>query len=174
MLELQTKALVLSKETSGEYDAALCLYTEKFGKITARARSIKKPISKSGHHLEPLYFADVRLVEGKGGILRLLDALSYNKAATIAVKNDPQKAGVFLKFINFINEMTYEMHPDEHLWNFLEKIYSNGKTEGQINREALKILGFDPEHASCKFCQKETGLRFLVSDHIFVCQNCYN
>ena len=68
MLELVTEAIVLDKEDVGEQDSRVFLYTKDFGKIGAKATSLRKITSKLAAHLEPLNYATVRLVS-RGNLL---------------------------------------------------------------------------------------------------------
>lgn len=172
VIEIYTNALVLKKETAGEVDGMVTLYTQKMGKVLVKARGLKKILSKSGHHLEPLNFAKVRLVESKSGFLQLIDALSCNKEATFRVKRNPERLVFCAKMCDFIDKMTYELQEDYALWQFFENLYMSNASENEIYKEALKALGFDPDHAQCKICRKEKNLRFLIDDHIFLCREC--
>ena len=42
MLEIATEAIVLDKEDLGEYDSRVFLYTKEFGKVGAKATSLRK------------------------------------------------------------------------------------------------------------------------------------
>ena len=63
MKEYFTEAFILDIQEKGEFDSLITLYTRDFGKIMAKAKSIKKIVSKSAGHLQPLNFANVRLIE---------------------------------------------------------------------------------------------------------------
>lgn len=60
-----TPALVLKRTNYGEADRLVTLLTEKYGRVTAIARGVRKPLSKLRGFLELLTYGDFRLVEGK-------------------------------------------------------------------------------------------------------------
>ncbi|PIU98272.1 hypothetical protein COS61_02315 [Candidatus Wolfebacteria bacterium CG03_land_8_20_14_0_80_40_12] len=154
MLEYSTSALVLDAENSGEFDKRVYLYTKELGKVVAKARSARKITSKLAAYLEPFNFVRIRLVEKNG--FQITDALSFGKAEVSRQNAD---------FLQFIKEMTFELQPDKKLWFFLRK-------KKFAYCPALKILGFDPDFASCQTCGKKTVSYFLKTDQTFFCRNC--
>ncbi len=74
MHEYVTKAVVLDKAThGGEVDARYSFFTERYGKIRAKAKSSRKIVSKLAGHLEPGTLASVRIIEQHG--TQVIDAL---------------------------------------------------------------------------------------------------
>ncbi|HEY4523730.1 MAG TPA: recombination protein O N-terminal domain-containing protein [Candidatus Paceibacterota bacterium] len=130
MFECVTKALILDKEPVGDYDGLLTLYTEDFGKVSVKAKSIRKITSKLSAHTEPGTLSQLRLV-GKNpfqkvkGSFWLVDGLMEKKLFSD-----------FL-FLEVIKTLTVEFHADRDLWRFL--------LEGKSDQAALfTILGFHP------------------------------
>lgn len=60
-----TRAIVLGTAPRGEHDAAITLFTEDFGRLTARALGIRKETSKLRYSLQSLTHARVALVRGR-------------------------------------------------------------------------------------------------------------
>lgn len=175
MNELFTEALVLDKKENGELDAVIVFYTENFGKISAKAKSLKKITSKLSGHLESLNFVNVRLIEkkrlpsGRQGF-QVADALTVNRQPEL--RNDPDVLAKFLRIIQFIKTTTFELQPDQRLYSAIKKIMFAKYDERQIYRLLIKILGFDPEFAACHFCNNEKTEYFLKEDGIFLCRQC--
>lgn len=65
MATYSTPALVLKRTNFGEADRLVTLLTEKYGRVTAIARGVRKPLSKLRGFLELLTYGDFRLAEGK-------------------------------------------------------------------------------------------------------------
>ena len=128
MQEYVTEAVVLDAVPSAELDVRVSLFTKKFGKLVARAKSVKKITSKLAGHLEPGNVVKIRLVEKKG--LQLVDALKEKEVSI----NPPD--------LYLLNQILHEAEPDHELWELL--------TGGAFRwHEALRILGWDPAAADC-------------------------
>ena len=172
MIEYFTEALVLDKEDSGEIDGLVHFYTEELGKVTGKARGVKKMTSKLNAHLEPIHFVKVRLISGKNGYFQIADTLSFKKELKKEIKNSPENLAKFLRISRFIKDMTFEMQTDFGLWQAIKKIFSSNAEEFLAYRLILKNLGFDPEYAACDFCGNKKISYFHQQDHNFLCQKC--
>lgn len=170
MKEYFTEALVLDNEINGELDSRITLYTRDFGKITAKAKSIKKIVSKSAGHLQPLNFVNVRLIEKNG--FQVIDALTSESC--VKLKINPDSFAKFLNIAKFIKDATFEHHPDYHFWLAIKKIMGLDiiKDEIIIYRGLLKILGFDSKFANCAICELKEITFFFKNDHCFLCEKC--
>jgi recombinational DNA repair protein (RecF pathway) len=137
MQEYATEAIVLEMYPSGDYDARYSLFTKKFGKLIARAKSVKKITSKLAGHLQIGNRVRARLIEKKG--LQVVDALKQSAL------------GIGLSDLYFLDRVLHEAEPDHELWELL--------TGGDFNwRTGLKILGWDPAHAECAGCAGKSKL----------------
>ncbi|MBI4119340.1 MAG: DNA repair protein RecO [Parcubacteria group bacterium] len=164
MTEYFTEALVLDQEDIGEGDAWIYLYTQKLGKIRARAASIRKVTSKLAGHLQPLNFAAVRIVEKNG--LRLVDGLSLGK-----VRAARQAAALSAALL--VKEIAAEYQPDPVVWHFLKTIFLSGKDEYLDNRKMiLKALGFESPSDKCQACRRQPFTHFAYQDAQFLCARC--
>lgn len=151
MQEYITKGIVLATETSGEQDTRFSVFTEKYGKLVARAKSTRKITSKLAAHLQPGSISTVRFVEQKG--LQLVDALRIRKVAIRAPD------------LFYIDQMVHEAEPDLELWNAL--------TENNFSWSLLlQVLGWDPAHAGCVGCGRNTPRHFRVKTQEFFCTTC--
>lgn len=168
MKEYFTEALVLDIQEKGEFDSSIIFYTRDFGRITARAKSIKKIISKSAGHLQPLNFANVRFIEKNG--FQVIDALTSESC--VKLKSNPDILTKFLNIAKFIKDTTFDFHPDYRFWLAIKKVIGSDFDEKTICRFLLKIMGFDPEFASCFACESKDIKFFLKNDHCFSCQKC--
>lgn len=168
MKEYFTEALVLDKIENKEADGTVVFYSFDLGKVSAKARSIKKITSKLSAHLEPLNFVNVRLIEKNG--FQVADALTLNRQPEL--RSNPEILAKFLRIIQFIKTTTFELQPDHRLYFVIKKIMFAEYGERQICRLLLKILGFDPEFAACHFCDDKKTEYFLKEDCIFLCRRC--
>lgn len=170
---------MLGNKISKEIDAQIVLYTRDFGKVLAKAKSARKMTSKLNGHLQPLNFINARLIEKSAGGQRfqVVDALTvdYGQIDTDLTRTNAKNIQKFLNIAEFINEMTFELHQDLRLWQAIKKIFSHtgeNLSEKIIYRGLLKILGFDPEHASCVVCGNSRVDYFSKTEHVFLCAKC--
>lgn len=153
MHEYVTKAVVLDKATrSGEADARYSFFTERYGKIAARATSSRKIVSKLAGHLEPGTLTAVRIIEQHG--TKVVDALKI------------ARVGIPMRSLAALNELLGEWEPDGEMWHEL--------VAGSFSwSHALAILGWDPQGAVCVHCGGGAGARyFSIPRQEFFCASC--
>jgi recombinational DNA repair protein (RecF pathway) len=150
MQEYISEAIVLNKEPLRDLDGRYSFFTKRYGKLTGKATSTRKITSKLAGHLEPGTLVHVRLVE-KGGA-QIVDALKKAKLP------------IALPDLRFVNAMLTEGEPDLALWNEL--------TAERFSWEnILRVMGWDPQHASCEHCGK-TAVYFYFPRQEFFCASC--
>ena len=159
MQEYATPAIVLDIVDTGESDARVFLFTKAVGRVAARARSLRKIISKLAGHLQPGNIVEVRLVEKKG--FQVTDAL---KVRPVAATSNMRET---IAILQMIKQYAQDYHPDQALWDLIER----GELYG---RPFLTALGFDPEHARCSRCEKIRPSYFIIKDTVYQCRDCLN
>ena len=172
MLEITTEAIILDKDDLGDYDSRIYLYTREFGKISAKATSLRKITSKLSAYLEPLSYSNVRLVYSRESFqskdFQIVDALNIDGFQYQAVP--PEKIKEILQILQFINSTVPEGVFEHGLWDFLMGVrYGNTIPL----KEVIKLLGFDLKHSSCEICNKLKPEYFFSKDHFFVCEKCF-
>lgn len=172
MIEQYTEAFVLDQEDFKEHDGMVHLYTEELGKVSARARGLKKILSKSSAHLEPFNFVRVRLMHMKSGYYQIIDVLPHDEISVRDKKKDVRQCGVLCAMAECVQKMTYELHPDHYLWNMLKRLAEADVSEGVMYRALLQAFGFDPRYAICTTCQHSEVSHFMHDDHRFYCRQC--
>ncbi len=151
MTEYISEAVVLGKEPTRDLDVRVSLFTKKFGKLTARARSARRITSKLSGHLEPGNVVQARLIEKNG--LQAVDALKKSSLAIAPAD------------LYFLSRVLAESEPDLRLWHAL---VSPSFSWSRV----LGFLGWDPRGAACALCGVgETGF-FDVSKQELYCRNC--
>lgn len=179
MTEYFTEALVIDKKTNGELDGLVVLYAQNLGKVTVKAKSIKKITSKLSGHLEPLNLVSIRLVEkerlpaGRQGF-QVVDALTMNNNSHL--RKDKLIYSQSIKLLQFVEAMTFDLQPDARFYLAIKKIlehfveYKNHQK--MIYSHLLRILGFDPKFALCTICRNGNINFFHTADNIFLCAKC--
>ena len=142
-------ALILSREPFREDDLLATVYSAEKGKIVLQARSAKKIKSKLAGHLEPVTLSNLNVTIGKN-IDQLIGA-QIIKPFTI-IKNDIKKLAYASYFLELINSLTQENHPDKRIFYLLEKSFDYlAKTDSNyplirisFGYKLLHLLGFNP------------------------------
>jgi len=148
MQEYVTDAIVLRKDPQGDLDGRYTLFTKRFGKIRAKAKSSRKITSKLAPHLEPGMVAKIRFIETKG--TQLIDAL---KSGSVALS---------LGDLHFLSQLLPDAEPEPALWELINNGWSWPK--------ALAILGWDPEDAECVDCGAKRPSYFYITRQEFYCR----
>ena len=171
MVEYFTEGIVLSKEKRSDFDGVVNVYTKDFGRISAKAKGIFRPISKLSGHLEPLNLVNVRVIEKNG--FQITDALMVKKLLSPQAKTSINFYRQALGLLSFVSEMTFDFQPDIKLWQTILK------TLEAINRKRtpsysliLEALGFSPKFSQCQKCKAKPVRYFFKKDQVFYCSKC--
>lgn len=151
MIEYVSDAIVLNREPQAELDARVSLFTKRFGKFVAKARSMRKTNSKLAGHLDVGNLVRARLVEKNG--LQVVDALK-----TAKLKAAPRH------FI-FLDGLLPEHEPDPQLWEALVARPFNWTA-------MLRLVGWDPALSSCRNCGRQRPEHFHIESQEFFCSAC--
>lgn len=166
MQEFVTDAVVLNSNKYLNGDRGVDLFTRDNGRIQARVKSGFKTISKLSPHLDVMNLVTVRLVKKTN--FKVTDALLKDRFA--GKRNDLEQFSEALDLIFLIRLLVPPMLPDKELWRF----FITGLRESIFNRKMfLRALGYDPEFASCHFCERDVKF-FFAPDQFFICQRCFD
>jgi DNA repair protein RecO len=170
MNEFYSRAVVLERNNRGEIDGEVSLFTEQYGKVVLRAKSINKITSKSSAHLQPLRFVRVRWTESKKADSKplLLDAL-WDETITQYKTNEKHTV---LPLVRVLNRVCMEFQPELRIWKLLEAVFTKEYDAKDLGRAALSFLGIHPEYERCAQCGIREIKAFLASDARFVCAVC--
>lgn len=150
MQEYLSEAVVLDRLPSGDLNGRVVFLTKRYGKLVGRAVSIRKVTSKLSGHLQPGNLVQVRMVEKHG--LQVVDALKKSRLQ------------FRLAELRFLGELLAEAEPEFAIWEML--------VAGRFSwSAALKVLGWDPDFASCATCSAKIGV-FHPGTQEFFCKNC--
>lgn len=151
MQEYSGEAVVLDKAPHGDADSRYALFTRRFGKLTAKAKSARKITSKLSPHLEPGNMVRTRLIEKNG--LQVADALKISRLP------------IHISSLQSLNLLLADADPDPRIWHAL--------TGQEFDwRNLLAILGWDPGEASCAICEKSPVGAFAAKSQEFFCSDC--
>lgn len=151
MQEYVTSAVSLRKYPQGDLDGRYTLFTERFGRMTGKAKSSRKITSKLAPHLEPGTILRVRFIEAHG--TQIIDALKEGKAAISLIN------------LQFLSMLLPEGQPESEIWHMI--------SEGRFSwKDAFAVLGWDPEDALCASCGTRKGMHFYIPRQEFFCDAC--
>jgi len=147
-----TQGIILRKSHQGDFDRQYVIYTRDYGKITAIAKSVKKPTSKLNSHLEFFNLCDLMLARGNS--CDRLAAACRNKNYCRGNINPIKifSACLYLEALDILVKYNY---PDEFIFHlsdrFLTEIFSLRESRHSLmvlNRflfELLSHLGYRPK-----------------------------
>lgn len=146
---MRTKAIIIKKQPTNEYDELITCYTQEFGKLTAVAKSVLKGSSMQAMHLDNFNLVDFELINGRS-IPIIAAAQSDNSFRNI--KSSLPTLAVAQFFMDVVDKMVFDLQKDESLWEFmvdvLEKLDSKVRPETALTffRQQqfylLKVLGY--------------------------------
>jgi len=136
MQEYETKAVILSKETIGEADAQVALYTELLGKIELTAKGLKKITGKLSHHLEPLNLINATVVAVNHK--HLTSALAINTFSN--VRKNELALSIALRSLKTLKEGMVSPERDDFLWRELTSFLNDLENLSSQKQDNL-ILG---------------------------------
>ena len=147
---MRTRAIILKKKDTREYDQLVTCYTEEFGKLTAVAKSVLKSNSVQAMHLDILNLVDFELVSGRSApiITGAQAERTYNNMKT----NLPIMAGAYF-FAEVFDRLVFDHQKDSGIWDFLVSLlddFDSGRDNFQeLFREKqaslIGLLGYAPD-----------------------------
>ena len=160
---MRTKAIIIKKQNTNEYDQFVTCYTQEFGKLTAIAKSILKPTSIQAMHLDVLNLVEFELINGEAMPI-IAGAQSENSHRDL--KDSIPSLAVAHFFSEIVDKMVPEMEKDEQLWDFVANLFDDlNRFEPSLTflRQKqfvlLGLLGYSPETAiTTSFDLNRSGL----------------
>ena len=176
---LKIQGLVLRRTEYNDSDALLTILTRQHGKLTAKARGIKRKNSPLIAQCQLLAYAEFTLFEYKG-------MYTINEAATIELfhelRRDLGKLSLGTYFAQTAEVISQEDLPNPELLSLvLNSLYALSKLgEPEIKVKAAFelrlscIAGFQPELTGCAGCGSEWPDRFDIKAGMAECVSCRN
>jgi len=161
MQEYLSEAVVLDRLPNGDLNGRVVFLTKRFGKLVGRAKSIRKITSKLSGHLQPGNLVQLRMIEKNG--LQVVDALKKSCLRSSSYGGQARHSPSLAE-LRFLGELLAEAEPEFTIWEMLVA----GKFSWNIT---LKILGWDPDFASCAICPGTADI-FHPRTQEFFCKNC--
>ena len=176
-MQYKTQGIIIKRRNFGEADRLLTIYTEKKGKVTAIAKSVRKIKSKLAGHLELFYLSDFMIVEGKN-IDTITGAVNIENYCHL--RNSLRRSNQAYYMAEIIDKLCGENEVNKPIFNLLKstmkKIGDNKLLLSYFSIRALKFLGHKPEINICTYCHKKLSSNnqnyFSNSFGGIICQKC--
>ena len=176
---LTTKALVLRLTDYNDRDTLLTVLTQEHGKLTIKARGLRRKNSPLVAPCQLLAFAEFSLFEYRG-------QYTINEAHSIelfhGLRRDLTKLSLGTYFAQAAEVLSQEDMPNSELLslvlNCLYALDKLGKPENLVKAvfelRAASIAGYTPDLFGCHNCGSQTADRFDLSEGHLECLNCRN
>lgn len=176
-------ALVLKNINFKDSDKIYSLFVRDLGKISCKAKGVRKFSSKRMSSLDTLNFLRVGIYGS--GDLRLITETkiihSFNN-----IKNNLSKLKTSYYLIEIINKTLYEDSETSKIFDLLlkclkrleETSYTDTRIENFFEYNFLKLMGYSLNISNCSSCNDKTDINnsysFSFENAGIVCLNCSN
>lgn len=176
----KTEAIVLRSIRYGEADRILHLYTRDRGRVGAIAKGVRRPKSRFGGRLEPLFRVDLVMHEGRGDLSTVTSASTVSAHPRLRDGREPLQRAT--QACDAVLRLFDSQEPNRPAYNLLcnELTLLDERPDAACRAHALafrlKLLlaaGFMPELAACAACGEREHLgAFSASAGGVVCAGC--
>ncbi|MCX6808196.1 MAG: DNA repair protein RecO [Candidatus Berkelbacteria bacterium] len=176
----KTKAIVIKGSNFGEADRILTIFTERFGKIKALAKGVRKIRSHMAGSLEPFQLVDLQLHEGK--TFQIVTGAVTGECFP-NIHSDLPKTSAAFYVSELIDKFVEEKQKLPEIFNlYLEILWTIEDSDRPLLIRAfeLKLIeaaGFNPELYECVHCKEKISPGENFWDAVeggLICNNCQN
>lgn len=178
MNSLKTSAIVIKRMNFGEADRILTILTERFGKVKAIAKGVRKTKSRLAGSLEPFMVLDLQLHEGK--TFYIVTGAVIEKEFPDLHKNLQKTSQAF-----YIGEIADKIMQEDQRVNGVFEIFTEGLEEIEqsgsefllriFELRIIEASGFKPELYQCVHCKEKITPDDNFWDSVeggLICQTC--
>jgi len=174
-------ALILKSINFKDSDKIYTLLTKELGKISGKAKGIRKIGSKRLSSLDTLNYVRIGIV-GDGDIKTITEAKLIHSFSNI--KKDFEKLNSAYYFIEILNKIVQESEEDSEIFNLISKClkrldevkYSDTRVENYFEFKLLEHLGYTLQLERCIECSEVLNTKlsyfFDYEGGGLVCSNC--
>ena len=178
-MHLTIKGLVLRVSTYHDTDAIVTLLTHSGGKITAKARGLRRKNSPLAAPCQLLAYSEFTLFENRG-------LYTINEAHSLELfyelRKDLQKLSLGTYFAQVAETLSQEDAPDPELLSLvLNCLYALAKlnTDERLVKAGFElrsacVSGYTPDLSGCCHCHKPSAELFDLSEGHLACVSCRN
>jgi len=157
-MNYKTKGIVLKRMNFGEADRILTILTERFGKIKAIARGVRKGRSKLAGSLEPFMLLNLQLHEGKTFFTITGSEIELEFSE---IHTELKKTSQAFYIAELVDKFLPEHQKSDEVSNLLVRAFeylNDDKKSLLLRIFELKIIeasGFHPELYECVYCKEK-------------------
>lgn len=155
MRTYKTEAIIIKRKNFGEADKIITAFTEKEGKVTIKAKGVRKITSRRSSHIELLNLSLLTLYKGKAWPL-LVEAQTLQNFSLI--KDDLKKIALSYYVLELVDKLCPEGQENYRIFNLLKdtllKLSEEKEFRALISEfevELLWILGYYPKKVAENF-----------------------
>jgi DNA repair protein RecO (recombination protein O) len=176
-----SEAIVLRSFNLSEADKLITLMTSRYGKIKCVAKAARKIKNRFGASIEPM--SHIRLIYfGKEN--QTLYRLNHSDIihSFQEIRGDLQKVYTGVYFIELIDTLIPEMHPDLNVFQLLQDGLKTLETIGSLDTlsrifemKLMCLAGYAPQFSHCTRCKKSgytTKVGFSFEQRGIICEPC--
>ena len=176
---LTTKALVLRITDYNDKDSLMTLLTSDYGKLTVKARGLRRKNSPLIAPCQLLAYGDFTLFEYRG-------QYTVNEASVIelfqGIRKDLGKLSLGTYFAQVVDVLSQEDIPNPELLSvILNSLYAMDKlsknellVKSVFELRAASIAGYTPDLYGCHVCGSQLPCYFDISGGALLCEKCRN
>lgn len=175
---LAVKGLVLREVLYKESDRILTVFTDKEGRITAKAQGAVKSKSKLSAATQQLTYSDFILYKSKGKWLVKEAAVIEDFAG---LRRDIAKFALGCYFAECMESLSLEEEPEPEilrlglncLYSVSNSLHPDMLVKAAFEMKIMSMTGYQPETEACRYCGKEPeNPAFSVSNGFICCREC--
>lgn len=177
MANYKTRGIIIKRTNFFEADRLLVIFTEKFGKVRAIAKGVRKPLSKLAGSIELFCLTDFLIAEGRN--LDIVTGAEIEKCF-FNLRNHLDTTTTAYYIAEIIDQMTAENQAHPRIFNLLIEVLENiNESQSDLmlpyfEFNFLSDIGYKPELEKCVECRKliNKDLYFSFENGGLVCANC--
>lgn len=158
MAVYQCQGIILRRHNFGEADRILAILTNRFGKVTALGKAVRRPLSKLAGHLEPFCHSQLLLAEGKNFEI-VAEAQTLHSFPHL--RDSLKLTSVAYYLGEILDKITRDREENFPLFQlFLSTLQrldqgKDGLLKSYFEINLLALSGFKPELQSCLSCHQK-------------------
>ncbi len=166
MRSYKTEAIVIKRRSVGEADRLLTLYTKHHGKITIRAKGVRRITSRRSPHIELINICMVTLYRGKS-LPILIEAQAIEDFSEI--KYSLEKVGFAYHMCELMDGLCPENQENESVYLLFQRFLYRLQQEQNISEtvkefevKLLMLLGFLPKEESLQHFDTQVVIETIL------------
>lgn len=175
----RTEAIILRRQTFGEADRLLTLYTPGLGKVRVLARGVRKPTSRKAGHVELFMHSTLLIAKGKSlDIVTQADTID----AFLPLRVDLARTSCAYYLAELVDRFTEEGEENRRLFDlllsgllWLREAEDTDLLLRYFDLRLLDCVGYRPQLFRCVRCAQPAGeedVSFAPADGGVLCARC--